>query len=124
MGFLCAAALKDGCLPPREVSSGRRSRGAGAAIAGLFSMEGPTPCWKDPFLALTAHQQNSVAPLVVAAVLRRARTNGDLALIRETLQVALDYDLVNGPAPVQAASLVRRSQALDRELSKRAQRPA
>jgi Domain of unknown function (DUF6895) len=112
MGFLCAAALRQGCGSPAAVPAARRSRGARAAILGLIDTYGATSCWREPFDALAPRQQDSVAPLVLAALLRRARTKGDLSLIREALQVALAHDLINAPAPTQAAALLRRSQAL------------
>jgi hypothetical protein len=112
MGFLCAAALRHGRSPPAAVPPARRSRGAGAAILRLVNTDVPTSCWREPFDALAPRQQDSVAPLVLAALLRRARTKGDLGLVREALEVALAHDLIDGPAPIQAAALLRRSQAL------------
>jgi hypothetical protein len=112
MGFLCAVALRPGCSPPAAVRPARRSRGAGVAILRLVNIDDPAPCWRDPFCALDPSQQDSVAPLVLAALLRRARTAGNLSLVREALEVALAYDLVDGPAPMQAAALLRRSEAL------------
>jgi hypothetical protein len=46
-------------------------------------------------------------------LLRRARMQGDLRLVGEALKVALAHDLVNGPAPGQAAALLQRCQLLD-----------
>ena len=112
MGFLCAAALRQGCAPPAAVPPARRSRGAGAAMLRLLDSDGPTACWRKPFDALAPRQQDSVAPLVLAALLRRARTKGDLGLVRQALEAALAHDLVDGPAPAQAAALLRRSRAL------------
>jgi hypothetical protein len=112
MGFLCAVALRHGRSPPIAVPPARRSRGAGAAILRLFNSDGPKSCWKELFEGLSPRQQDSVASLVLAALLRRARTKGDLGLVREALEVALAHDLIDGPAPRQAAALLRRSQAL------------
>jgi hypothetical protein len=112
MGFLCATALIPGCSPPAAVPPARRSRGAGAAIRRLLKTDGNTPSWQEPFAALAPRQQDSVAPLVLAVLLRRARTAGDLQLIREALEVALAHDLADGPAAIQAAALLRRSQAM------------
>jgi hypothetical protein len=112
MGFVCATALSPGCAPPAAVPPARRSRGAGAAIRRLLNTDGTTPSWEEPFAALGPRQQDSVAPLVLAVLLRRARTAGDLELIRESLEVALTHDLADGPAPIQAAALLRRSQAM------------
>ena len=112
MGYLCAVALRQGCAPPAVVPSARRSRGAGAALMRLVSADGQTPCWTGPFGALDPYQQDSVAPLVLSVLLRRARTQGNLRLVREALEVALAHDLIDAPAPRQAAALLRRGQAL------------
>lgn len=113
MGFLCAVSLRQGCMPPAAVPPARRrSRGAGAAILRLLSTESQTSCWKKPVDALAPCQQDSVAPLLLAVLFRRARTQGNLRLVREGLEIALAYDLIDGPAPSQAVALLRRSQAL------------
>ena len=65
----------------------------------LVSTESPTSCWRERFDALAPRQQDSVAPLLLTVLLRRARTQGNLRLVREALEVALAYDLTNGPAP-------------------------
>jgi hypothetical protein len=112
MGFLCATALGPGCAPPATVPTTRRSRGAGAAILRLFRTDGGLSCWRETFCALSPRHQDSVAPLALTILLRRAKTTGDLCLIREALEVALAHDLIDGPAPLQAAALLRRSQAM------------
>jgi len=117
MGFLCAAALRHGCAPPVTVPPARRSRGAGAALLPLINTNGPAACWRKPFSALSPGQQDSIAPLVLAVLLRRARTKGDLRLIRELLEIALAHDLTDGPGPKQAAALLRRSKALTLTIS-------
>ena len=112
MGFLCALALRPGRAPPAAVPPARRARGAGAALLHLVDADGPSRCWREPFCALAPRQQDSVAPLLLAIVLRRGRTTGNLGLVREALEIALAHDLVDGPAPRQAAALLRRSSAL------------
>jgi uncharacterized protein DUF6895 len=113
MGFLCAAALRRGCTPPAAVPLSGRAQGAGAALRDLAGPDRPATCWKEPFIALAPRQQDAIAPLLLAVTLRRARAEGNLRLIRGALQVALAFDLVDGPAPSQAAALLRRSRALD-----------
>ncbi len=54
--------------------------------------------------ALGSTRLDSVASLVLAIALRRARTQGNLKLIREALEIALAHDLFAGPAPIQAAA--------------------
>jgi hypothetical protein len=113
MGFLCATALGYGCAPPAAVPRARRSRGAGAAIMHFLKTDGPRSCWMEPFSLLAPRQQDSLAPWLLAILLRRARTAGNLSLIRDALEVAVAYELIDGPAPLQAAALLRRSQTIN-----------
>jgi Domain of unknown function (DUF6895) len=117
MTFLCAAALQPGRAPPALLPPTRRSPGAGSEILGLLfaDHQEPSPIGK-LIEMLKPRQQDSVAPLLLAMLLRRAKTKGDLGLLRTALQLALQYDLVDGPAPAQAAALLRRSQFLDQTL--------
>lgn len=112
MGFLCAAALGQGRRPPAAVPPARCSGGVSAALLRLVSTESAAPCWKEAIGALAPRQQDSVAPLLLTVLLRRARKQGNLKLVRDALELALAYDLIEGPAPIQAAALLRRSQSL------------
>ena len=112
MGFLCAAALTPGREPPAAVRPARHARGATAALLSLIRNDTSTPCWVKPLSALAADQRDAVAPLLLSVVLRRARTRGNVKLVQEALEVALAYDLIDGPAPSQAAALLRRTQAM------------
>jgi len=112
MGYLCAVALREGCAPPAAVPPARRSRGAGAALVRLVTSESPASCWEDPINALAPRQQDAVASLLLTILFRRARIRGDLALVRHALEIALAFNLIDGPAPRQAAALLRRSTAL------------
>ncbi len=112
MAYLCAAALRPGCAPPSAVPVSRRAPGSGAAVLSLLDTAGPASCWFKSLLALTPSQRDSVASLILAIVLRRARTQGNLYLIRAALEIALAHDLFTGPAPMQAAALLNRSQHL------------
>ena len=92
---------------------GGNTRGSRANPAGAqLDADGPAPFWRQSFTTLARRQQDAVAPLLLAVVLRRARTAGNLGLVRDSLEVALAHDLVSGPAPRQAAALLRRSRAL------------
>jgi hypothetical protein len=108
MGFLCATVLRNGWTPPSNIPAVHHSSGAGAAFLRLLSAETPTSCWRAPFCALVPRQQDSVAPLLLTMLLRRARTQGDIRLVRQALEAALAQDLVEGPAARQAAALLDR----------------
>ncbi len=112
MGFLCAAALAPGCEPPAAVRPARHGRGAAAALLALLAGERRESCWVAPLRALAPDHQDSVAQLLLGIVLRRAATRGNVKLVQNALQVALAFDLIDGPAPGQAAALLRRTQAI------------
>ncbi|HEV8241623.1 MAG TPA: hypothetical protein VGS57_19830, partial [Thermoanaerobaculia bacterium] len=110
-GFLCALALRPGCAPPSSVPPTRRARGAAVAISALLDIDDAS-CWRKPFDALSHRQQDALSPLLLALLLRRARAAADLGLIRQALELALAHGLAHGPAPQQAAALLRRTRAL------------
>ena len=114
MGFLCAACLRPGTAPPSGLPNTNNTQGAAAAILSLIDTDALGSFFRDSFLALESHQQDSMAPLLLAVVLRRARTRGDLMLVRKALHVALSYGLLEGPVPKHAVALLRRSQILSR----------
>lgn len=112
MGFVCAAALIPGREPPTEVRPAHHARGASAALLALIATDTSTPCWVKPLMALPSDRRDALAPLLLGIVLRRARTRGNVKLVRQALEVALAFDLIDGPAPSQAAALLRRTHAM------------
>jgi hypothetical protein len=107
MGFLCAAALRPDCAPPVAVPEAPQT-GAAREFLAMIEAAGRSPRWRSRLLALPAERQDAVAALVLAAVLRKARSRVDLGLVRRALELAVRYQLVDGPAPAQAAALLRR----------------
>ena len=116
MGFLCASALRASPMLPAAVPE-RPMRaplaGAAARILRLLESNEVESCWEDHFRALREHQQDSLAPFALAVLLRRAAVRGNLTLIHRALQVAVDFDMADGTAPLHAAALLRRSQLFD-----------
>jgi hypothetical protein len=110
-GFLCAAALRPGCAPLAAVPEVHRSDHATEAIMRLDT-DGTTPRWRRAAGCLPGPQRDAIAPLLVTSLLRRAARAGNLGTIEGVLQVALVRNLVDGPAPRQAAALLHRSVAL------------
>jgi len=113
MGFLCAAAATRGAPPPKALPPVRGRRGAAAALMALIGANGGEPNWARRAGGLSQSQQDAIAPLMLIAVLRRAKTSGDLGLVREALDAAVRHNLLDGPAPGQAAALLRRAIALE-----------
>ncbi|MDQ6837093.1 MAG: hypothetical protein M3137_01795 [Actinomycetota bacterium] len=108
MGFLCAASMRHGCAPPAHVPAAPKPTGAGLAVRELVD-SGESPCqWMAAFDSLDPSQQDAVAPLALTVALRRGRDRGDMGAVRRALETAVAYDVVDGPAPQQAGSLLRR----------------
>ena len=112
MGFLCAITLGSGRMPPLSVPMSRRSRGSGEAMLRILDGPGASAHWLRRVSSLSPRQQDAIASLMLTVALRRARVTGNLSLIRQGLEAAMKYDLVEGPAVAQAAALLRRSDAL------------
>jgi hypothetical protein len=113
MGFLCAAALIPGRSPPAVVPAAEdASPGATAALLALLPNAEGNACWRQALSELAPRQRDSLAPFLIAVLLRRANTQGDLQLVETVLGVALEHGLVDGPSPGQAARLLRRCQLL------------
>lgn len=116
MGFLSAVAVTCGFPPPKAWRAVRGRRGAAASLLPLIGANGGEPNWVRQAVRLSHRQQDAIARLMLVAILRRARTSGDLALVREALDVAVRHDLLDGPAPGQAAALLRRAIVLESTL--------
>jgi hypothetical protein len=114
MGFLCSAALRSDRLPdltPRRTKHGA-SRGAGAVLLDLLQSDKHHPQWCARLTEQGAGLQDAAAPLLLSVLVRRAAEASDLARLRLVLNAALQCGLASGPAPVQAAALLRRAQCL------------
>jgi hypothetical protein len=118
MGMLCAACLREGCSPPQAVPAAG-TPGSGPAVARLLDSTAEHSSWRTAFNALSPRQQDSLAPLILTIVLRRAKDRGDLAGLRACLDLALRHRLVEGPSVRQAVALLRRSGLLSTILEKR-----
>ena len=111
MGILNAATLRAEHGSTAAVALGRSSRGACADLLSLLGADEPAPRWRRALSALSARRQDSLAPLLLAIVLRRARARGDLALVRTALQLALRHERheLGRAAQIQHAARVTQS---------------
>lgn len=116
MGFVWASVLRPHVLRSAAAPRARRWQAATAILLDLIA-DHPTPRWKVVLQTRPARERGAVAPLVLAIALRRACAQGDLANLRTALEVALRYELTDGPAPQQAAALLRRSRHLEEWLA-------
>ena len=121
-GFLCASALRPGCAPPPWPATTAPTSGAGRYFLALDA-DDHRPRWRRAAAELPSAVQDAIAPLVVASLLRRSAEVGKLRMIQRVLQHALSNDLVDGPAPLQAAALLQRSALLDGVMQRRTAPP-
>jgi hypothetical protein len=114
MGFLCAFASSQGRLPQRAAPRAKQdaSRGAGAVLLDLLRGDTHRPQWCARMAGQGAALQDAAAPLLLSVLVRRAAEASDLARLSLVLNAALQYGLADGPAPLQAAALLRRAQCL------------
>jgi hypothetical protein len=106
MGLLCAVILATGHCPPRVIP--RRRARAGAAVAIAHGGE-PTRQWQLDFAQLSPRQQDALAPWLLTMAIQRAARETDFARIQQLLEIGVRYGIVAGPAPRQAAHLLRRA---------------
>jgi hypothetical protein len=111
MGFLCATALSNGVIPPARVPA--EPTGAAAALLPLLDRSGPESAWTQAAKQLSPSQRDAIAELLLTAVLRRARARGDVALVRQALEIAVRFELLGGDAPRQGAAFLRRAMILE-----------
>lgn len=112
MGFLCATALLPGRTPWAAVHERPALRGSAATLQRLVNHDQLKACWREAFELLDAAQRDAVSPLLLTIVMRQATASGNVALLRQALEIALTYDLVRLPAVTQGLALLRRSQLL------------
>jgi hypothetical protein len=108
MGILCATVVRRCSIPSAATHDVRRAAGAAATLLRHFGAAGAPPGWRPAFDNLTEHQQDSLAPMLLAMLLQRARARYDFGLVSTALEIGLAWDCVEGPAPQQAAALLRR----------------
>jgi hypothetical protein len=114
MGILCATAVRRRTIPPTCIAGAHRGAGAAAMLLPEFGDAGERPAWRAAFDRLTPDRQDALASMLLAMLLQRARGRYDFRLMRTALEVALATDCVEGPAPGQAAALLRRVTMLQR----------
>ena len=123
MGFLCAATLREGRAPPATVPPARRATGAGGAILRLLDADSPAAV---PERAVPAPRSPPAGRGRFPGARDRAASGADegrLRRVRRALEVALAHGL-GGPAPMQAAALLRRAGTLNKLLGRKATAPS
>jgi hypothetical protein len=108
MGLLCAAML---CTPPRRATEGGDLAAAHDAVGALLPyLDGDkTPHWQAFFDRLAPAGKTGLAPWLLTIALQRAAASIDFAKVRALLELAVRFRIAEGPAPRQAANLLRRA---------------
>jgi len=118
MGMLCAACLRDGCQPPRAVSSSRW-RGAARRLEPLEATASP-PRWRRAARTLPERSQDAISPLLLTSLLRSSKDIGDLRHIQRLITTAAAAGLLCCPVVREAAGLLRRTALGQRAISRHA----
>ncbi len=112
MGFLTAALLRTGTAPPIALPLSDNAYNGTAALLPHAQPQSAEPRWIEALRRLPARQQDSLAPMILVLALRKAQQSGDLAHVRTCLELAIEHDLLDGPAPAQGVALLQRGAAL------------
>lgn len=113
MGMLCAAALREGSCPPKEIVCSK-STGSSRTLLSFYKETSVRPRWRSALDKLTPSQQDVVAPLILTILLRQAKDRADFCELRAILEVALTHGLVEVPSVHQATALLKRSALFSR----------
>jgi hypothetical protein len=110
MGLLCAAALGPGCAPPARLAPApRRAHGAANELMALAADLCPGAHWYKYVNELPPVTRDSAAELILHICLCQAALRRDLGTIVTALRLAERYGLLDTPACLQAAELLRRT---------------
>jgi hypothetical protein len=119
MGLLCAALLRAKPDRPTEAPSAGGDEQLARALLARLPAQAQAPLWRRKLDEFATGALRGLVPLLLAMVLRDARTRGDLVSLRDALALAAGAGATDGAAPSQAAALLRRSAVLDRALEAR-----
>lgn len=113
MGFLCAAALCPGKLPPARVPEQSAIAGSAKRMLAHLEPEVQLTHWHEQFRLLDLGQQDTLAGLVFRIAMRRKIKARDYSGLAELLGEADDLGLTDCPMASQAASLLLRLHELN-----------
>lgn len=106
MGFLCAASLRPGRVPPaRIVGSQFDETCLGRLLRYVDDDQGH---WQTEFLRLAGGEQRALTPFILdIAIIQRHRKH-DYEAVKELLSMAGEYGIADSPLCDQAAELLER----------------
>jgi Domain of unknown function (DUF6895) len=109
MGLLCAMSIHPGPRPAADLTVGGGEYGEGAAAAILHLLdrdEGPRH-WRE-WVASLSRVPDSIAPVLLTMLLRRAAARKDMRLVSAGVEIADRYDLGGLHSAQQARELLSR----------------
>lgn len=106
MGFLCAASLRPGRIPPTKIVGPRFEK---ACLTRLLRyVDEDQGHWQAEFSRLKDEEQHVLTPFILdLAIMQKCRRH-DYEAMREILSLARDYNIAPSPMCLQAAELLER----------------
>jgi Domain of unknown function (DUF6895) len=106
MGFLCAASLRPGRVPPTKIVGPRCEKSCLSRL--LCYVDDDQGHWQSEFSSLAEGEQRVLTPLILdIAIMQKCRRH-DYEAVSEILSLACDYRIANSPMCRQAAELLER----------------
>ena len=106
MGFLCAASLRPGRVPPTKIIGPRFEKTCLSRL--LRYVDDDQGHWQSEFSSLKDEEQRVLTPLILdLAIMQKCRRH-DYEATRQILSLACDYDISGSPMCRQAAELMER----------------
>ena len=106
MGFLCAASLRPGRVPPMKIVGPRFEKSCLSRV--LRYVDDDQGHWQSEFSSLTEGEQRALIPLILdIAIIQKSRRR-DYKSMNEILSLAREYRIASSPMCGQAAELLER----------------
>ena len=106
MGFLCAASLRPGQVPPARIVGPQFDA---TCLGRLFRyVDDDQGHWQSEFSRLAGSEQRALTPFILdIAIIQRHRKH-DYEAVKELLSIAGEYDIADSPLCDQASELLER----------------
>ncbi len=106
MGFLCAASLRPGRVPPMKIVGPRFEKSCLSRL--LRYVDDDQGHWQSEFSSLAEEEQRVLTPLILdLAIIQKCRRH-DYEAASEILSLACEYGIASSPMCWQAAELLER----------------
>jgi hypothetical protein len=115
MGFLCAAALRPGTVPPAKIAGQSFEKACLSRL--LHYVDDAQGHWQAEFSSLQDKEQLILTPLILdLAIMQKCRRH-DYEALREILSLAYNYNIASSPMCRQATELLERIAACSTVIS-------